>query len=388
MRQPTGTFTMPRDLAFILAIIGAMGCEGSRSVSHDGDQGTLVVIAKSASSHIDSAEVVVQGAGMADIVQVLQVADSTLEGTVSVVPTGLRRTFTINAYSGGMLIYSGSTTVDVTGIDDLRLTIALLRVEVIVPVEVLYGLPDGSTMPLMVVPEGEFSRGSGIHPDPMQSVFVSEFQIGKLEVTFSQVASWLSIRGSHTYPEGEIDGVALPGGNNFVNPSRVSSDNGLADDSEANHPVVDISYFAAHEYCEWAGLRLPTEAEWEKAARGTDGRVYPWGNNIDASRANYRTGAVGRGAVDVGSYPRGASPYGVLDMAGNAMEWVSDWYQGGAYYESSLVDPTGPANRSNDKVTRGGDSNTTPGGLATFRRFSDDFHQQTDRLGFRCVRTP
>lgn len=175
---------------------------------------------------------------------------------------------------------------------------------------------DGSI--LLEIPAGPFTMGSREYRDakPRFQVDLPAYSIGKFEVTNRQFAAFVKATGHDA--EGDWEKAHLPG----------------SDDC----PVVSVSWDDANAYCRWAGLRLPSEAEWEKAARGCDARLYPWGNRWDPERCNNRSLAnpalvarmtvlhKGRGPLPVGSLPSGASPYGAMDMAGNAFEWTASGF--------------------------------------------------------------
>jgi formylglycine-generating enzyme required for sulfatase activity len=171
-------------------------------------------------------------------------------------------------------------------------------------------------------------------------------------------------------------------------------DPAYVDLSKAEHPVVCVDWHDAQAYCEWTGARLPTEAEWEYAARGQDGNAYPWGNEPGGVLQNYCdancTESWADEAVDdgyaqtsaVGSYPEGASWCGVLDMAGNVYEWVSDWL--GEYPSEAQINPTGPAT-GQDRVARGSSWKSFQDRARTAARSSGEPGNRLTHMGFRCA---
>jgi formylglycine-generating enzyme required for sulfatase activity len=203
----------------------------------------------------------------------------------------------------------------------------------------------------------------------MHEVQVSGFYIDKYEVTNRQFQVFADAAGYRTDAEKK----------NEARTWRTEYTSG-----KENHPVVWMSWNDAYAYCKWAGKRMPTEAEWEKAARGTDARLWPWGNNWDNKRLNMSEGGR-KTTTPVGSFANGASPYGVMDMAGNVWEWVNDWY-GAGYYQSGVTsDPKGPEG-GEDRVLRGGGFNNGIHDVRVANRHKGGQAGYAPDHGFRCAR--
>lgn len=167
-------------------------------------------------------------------------------------------------------------------------------------------------------------------------------------------------------------GVALPNGTPYYGEVRFR-----------DHPAIVLDGDEARAYCQWAGRRLPSEAEWEKAARGGDRRPYPWGEGVDCQRANF-LGCLGEPAP-VGAYPWGASPYGALDMAGNLWEWTADGYDPASYADTSTQSTYSPGEGAY-RTLRGGGWRSLSYQLRTANRASGKPEHATDgEIGLRCV---
>lgn len=218
-------------------------------------------------------------------------------------------------------------------------------------------------MEMVYVPAGEFIMGSkdgDIDEKPVHVVYLDAYWIDKYEVTNEQYADCV-----------ETGVCEEPGDTKYYD-----------DANYANHPVVYVDWYQGQDYCQWVGRRLPTEAEWEKAARGTDGRTYPWGENITCSYAQY-IGCPGT-TLAVGSLSKGASPYGALDMAGNVWEWMSSLYMD---YPYDADDGRENLDKSDNRVLRGGSCLISEKEVRSANRFMSN-PDLRDILGFRCATSP
>ena len=242
-----------------------------------------------------------------------------------------------------------------------------------------------STGPMVLIPAGEFTMGTTSEEEqwlkdkgwwkdlikrreqPAHTVYLNAYYIDKYEVTNAQYGEFMKATG-RSAPR-------------YWNDGRFN---------QPNHPVEDVNWYDAEAYCKWAGKRLPTEAEWEKAAWGTDCRMWPWGN--EAPTCEYAVmdgGSKGCSKLEpwpVGSKPKGVSRYGVHDMAGNVWEWVNDWYDETYYSRSPERNPAGPSSGVK-KVVRGGSWFNEPYLLRAAHRSWVIPGRRYDDRGFRCARS-
>jgi len=238
---------------------------------------------------------------------------------------------------------------------------------------------DGAEM--VRVPAGKFTMGSTEYANgqPVHEVFLSDFCIDKYPVTNAKYRKFCDATGRDYPPD-----PTFPTMPNYFT-------------SNPDYPVVMVSWEDARAYCEWARKRLPTEAEWEKGARGQDGRKYPWGNNEpDGTQCNFADKRSGLpwadNSVDDGfaetspvkQYPAGASPYGAMDMAGNVWEWCNDWHAEDYYEKSPAEAPKGPGSGSL-RVLRGGSWINVARILRCAYRFSYVPSNRYGNVGFRCA---
>ncbi len=229
------------------------------------------------------------------------------------------------------------------------------------------GFEQGSLSNMILIPAGEFTMGSNEwwpKCQPEHKRTVKAFYIDKYEVTNKKYKKFVEATKRQlpaNWPKGEI-----PKG-------------------KANHPVVFVNWYDANDYCKWEGKRLPTEVEWEKAARGTDGRTFPWGNKFDAKKGNMPQ--LGKGdTMPIGSFENGKSPYGLYDMAGNVFEWTSDWfkpYPGNTHPDENYGEKY--------KVVRGGswyDCTYYKCGISapTYNRIFFNPYTTNNNFGFRCAK--
>jgi formylglycine-generating enzyme required for sulfatase activity len=226
---------------------------------------------------------------------------------------------------------------------------------------------DDHNVPMILIPAGEFVMGSDSNQaaaSPAHLVYLDDYYIDKFEVT------------NEMYLECIQAGACTSGGS-----SRIYNDTWIG------HPVMDVNWYESQDYCAWRGGRLPTEAEWEKAARGTDERIFPWGNEpVTCELARF--GECGWFTVPIGQHPDGVSPYGVHDMAGNAWEWTQDWYDQDYYTSSPAENPTGPEEDTGWKSTRGGAWFYQGGLMTSVWRNHAPPSVAYSYLGFRCVIAP
>ena len=259
-------------------------------------------------------------------------------------------------------------------------------------------------MPMVFVPAGEFIMGSSDsdadkNEKPEHAVYLNAFWINQFEVTNEQFQDFIEHTSFVTTAEIQGWSWVFGNGSTRVEGAFWAAPEGPGShiDTRLDHPVVHISYSDALNYCKWAGGRLPTEAEWEKAARGTDKRIFPWGEDpVTGNKANFCDANCPMDwsnrlfddgyqiTAPAGTYPDSESVYGVMDMVGNVWEWVSDYYLWNYYESSPLSNPLGPDSGEN-YVIRGGSWVSEPQYLTCTTRYLSGADETSNDHGFRCV---
>ena len=373
-------------------------------------------LSKVVAAELSRAEVIITGPGMEEIRQELSISGNAVTGVVRDIPAGRDRLFTINGYDAGEnLIFSGSEPAEVIANQRVQVFILMKRTGGPVENEITVSTPASTAHEMVLVPAGEFTMGLTAEQDqwirqrewwydwmedtdflereqPAHTVHLDTYYIDKYEVTNAQYVAFLNAFGSNTGSEGieflnlEDENVQIRRGRRLTgssSPGKIE----LISPELANLPVMEVSWYGAKAYCEWMGGRLPTEAEWEKAARGTDGRIFPWGGGLGENKAYYIEFMIGESPwnKEVGSYPEGVSPYGAYDMAGNVDEWVADWFDSGYYARSPSHNPQGPPG-GEWRVMRGGSWYGDTFFLHTSARGSSEPARWNFSIGFRCAR--
>jgi formylglycine-generating enzyme required for sulfatase activity len=242
-------------------------------------------------------------------------------------------------------------------------------------------MTDAKGVVMRLVPGGPFTMGSNNGmPDekPIHTVDLPAFYMDKYEVTNARYKACVDVG---------VCQVPANTGAGFHSGAYGT----YGDQQFDNYPVIWVDWNRANTYCAWRGARLPAETEWEKAARGTDGRKYPWGDGIDPTFANYGShvpdiyGGVFGKTTAVGTYPAGQSPYGIYDMAGNVWEWTADWYD---VYPGGDPAINGAAGQEAYRVLRGGAWSDDPELLRSTFRGGNNPDTTVNYIGFRCAGTP
>ena len=226
----------------------------------------------------------------------------------------------------------------------------------------------GDGREMVLVPEGMFTRGAAdgeFDEKPQQEIYLDAFYADKYEVSVKDYEAYRRatkyVKPSVPFFQGDQKIFEIP-----------------------EYPVVGVSWHDAVNYCGWANKRLLSEAEWEKAARGTHGSIYPWGNDFLPQRANIAGTEDGyEYMAPIGSFPMGRSVYGIYDMAGNVAEWVNDWYDQFYYAKSPIMNPPG-FEESKNRVFHGGSWDARKTDVRAAKRFAATPGRKDSILGFRC----